>query len=161
MSYKRILVPVDGGATSNAGLREALKLARAGRATLFLVHVMDEQMALSSIEMAASVAAMLDAMRVGGNRILKKAAQTVRGKGVKAQTALVESFGMRVADAIVRQAKRSRADLIVMGTHGRRGLNRMVMGSDAELVVRHARVPVLLVQARAPAKARTAGKKKP
>jgi nucleotide-binding universal stress UspA family protein len=149
MSYKRILVPVDGSSTSNAGLKEALKLARPGSATLFLVNVMDEQMAFSSIEMAASVPDMLDAMRASGNRILKSAAQIARGKGAKSQTALVESFGTRVAETIVRQAKRCRADVIVMGTHGRRGINRLVMGSDADLVVRYAGVPVLLVHGRA------------
>src|SRR5271156_5882279 len=145
MSYKRILVPVDGSSTSKAGLKEALKLARPSKATLLLVNVMDEQMAFASIEMASRVPAMLDSMRVNGNRILKAAAQTARGKGVKGQTALVESLGTRVADTIVKQARRSRADLIVMGTHGRRGVNRLVMGSDADLVVRYASVPVLLV----------------
>src|ERR1700687_2830799 len=98
MSYKRILVPVDDSSTSKAGLKEALKLARPGGAALFLVNVMDEQMAFSSVEMASSVPAMLDSMRDSGNRILKSAAQTARVRGFKAQTALVESFGTRVAD---------------------------------------------------------------
>lgn len=122
MTYKRILVPVDG--------------------------------------MASSVASILDAMCDNGNRILKSAARTARGKGFRANTVLVESFGTCVADAIVRQAKRCRADIIVMGTHGRRGINRLVMGSDAELVVRHAGIPVLLVRGRAPAKATAGGKKR-
>jgi nucleotide-binding universal stress UspA family protein len=151
---------VDGSSTSKAGLKEALKLARPGGAALFLVNVMDEQMAFSSVEMASSVPAMLDSMRDSGNRILKSAAQTARVRGFKAQTALVESFGTRVADTIVRQAKRWRADIIVMGTHGRRGVNRLIMGSDADLVVRYAGVPVLLVHGRAPAKAKAAGKKR-
>jgi nucleotide-binding universal stress UspA family protein len=149
MSYKRIMVPVDGSSTSKAGLNEALKLARPVNAALLLVNVMDEQMAFSSIEMAASVPAMLDSMRASGNRILKAAALAARVKGVKAQTALVESFGTRVADTLVKQAKRWRADIIVMGTHGRRGVNRLVMGSDADLVVRYAGVPVLLVHGNA------------
>jgi nucleotide-binding universal stress UspA family protein len=51
-----------------------------------------------------------------------------------------------VADIVTRQARRWKADLIVMGTHGRRGVNRMIMGSDAELVVRNAPMPVLLVR---------------
>ena len=60
---------------------------------------------------------------------------------------LAENLAGRVADVIVRQARRQRADLLVLGTHGRRGLTRMVMGSDAELVVRYAPAPVLLVRA--------------
>jgi nucleotide-binding universal stress UspA family protein len=54
---------------------------------------------------------------------------------------------VRVADVISGRARRWRADLIVMGTHGRRGVNRMLLGSDAELVVRNASAPVLLVRA--------------
>ena len=61
---------------------------------------------------------------------------------------LIEDFSGRVANAVVDQARRWRADLIVMGTHGRRGLDRMFLGSDAELVARHSPVPVLLVPPR-------------
>ena len=61
---------------------------------------------------------------------------------------LVENFAGRVADLIVREARKWRADLLVLGTHGRRGLTRMVMGSDAELVVRAAPAPVLLLRAK-------------
>jgi nucleotide-binding universal stress UspA family protein len=61
---------------------------------------------------------------------------------------LVEARGRRVADAIVAQAKKWKADVIVIGTHGREGLARVVLGSDAELVVRESPVPVLLVRGR-------------
>ena len=159
MSYKRILVPVDGSSTSKAGLKEALKLARARNVKLCLLNIMDEHVIFSSPEAAPNIQIILDSLRAGGRRVLKSAVQTALGKGVRAQTALVESLGMRVADTIVRQAKRWRADIIVMGTHGRRGVNRLIMGSDAELVVRNVRIPVLLVHGRAPAKRRTARKK--
>ena len=66
--------------------------------------------------------------------------------GLRAKTVLVETVGESVADAILIQARKVRAELIVLGTHGRRGLARMLMGSDAEAVVREARVPVLLVR---------------
>ena len=69
---------------------------------------------------------------------------------------LVETRGQTVAHAILGQAQKTKADLIVLGTHGRRGLSRVLMGSDAEAVVREARVPVLLVRARE-RKARKAG----
>jgi len=59
---------------------------------------------------------------------------------------LAEILAGRVADVIVRAAKKQRSDLLVLGTHGRRGLTRMVMGSDAELVVRYTPAPVLLVR---------------
>ncbi len=59
---------------------------------------------------------------------------------------LLETMGMRAAELIVEQATQWPADLIVMGTHGRRGLRRVVLGSDAELVIRHTTVPVLLLR---------------
>jgi nucleotide-binding universal stress UspA family protein len=67
---------------------------------------------------------------------------------VKVDTLLLETLGRRVADVIVREAKKWRADVIVLGTHGRSGLSRVVLGSDAELVVRESPVPVLLVRGR-------------
>ena len=66
--------------------------------------------------------------------------------GVKAETAQIESRGQLVSEAILADARRSRADVIVMGTHGRRGLNRLLLGSDAERVLREANVPVLLTR---------------
>jgi nucleotide-binding universal stress UspA family protein len=56
-------------------------------------------------------------------------------------------LGARVADVIVEQAAVSNCQLIVLGTHGRRGINRLLMGSDAELVLRQSMVPVLMVKA--------------
>lgn len=148
MSYKRILVPVDGGPVSAKGLKEAIKLARAARARLRLLHVVEEYAAFASPELGANVGPILDALRDAGRRTLAKVERQARGLGARPETALAESVGGRVADVIVAQARRWRADLIVMGTHGRRGMNRMLVGSDAELVLRHSPVPVLLVPGR-------------
>jgi nucleotide-binding universal stress UspA family protein len=89
---------------------------------------------------------IVEALREAGKKVLARAAAEAKKLGVKAKTVLAENLAGRVADVIVRQAKRQRSDLIVIGTHGRRGLSRMVMGSDAELVVRYAPAPVLLVR---------------
>ena len=70
---------------------------------------------------------------------------SARAMGLKASTVLAENTGGRVADALIAEAKRWHADLIVMGTHGRRGVKRALLGSDAELVIRYSPVPVLLV----------------
>jgi nucleotide-binding universal stress UspA family protein len=67
---------------------------------------------------------------------------------VEVDTVLHEPVTKRVADEVLREAKRWEADLIVMGTHGRRGVQRLVLGSDAEQVVRQAEIPVLLVPSR-------------
>ena len=79
---------------------------------------------------------------------LERAQRTAKKLGVEAETAFYKPVTKRVADAILREAKKWRAALIVMGTHGRRGVPRLVLGIDAEQVVRLADVPVLLVRGR-------------
>ena len=147
-SYKRILVPVDGSPVSNRGLNEAIKMARAGRAKLRLLHVVEEMAALSTPEVGVNIGPILDSLRTAGKRRLAGIARRVRGLNVGAESALVENLGGRVADFIVDEAKHWRADIIVMGTHGRRGVKRMLLGSDAELVIRYSPIPVLLVPGR-------------
>jgi nucleotide-binding universal stress UspA family protein len=145
--YKRILVPVDGSATSRRGLRAAIDLAKTQRARLVILNVVDAMPVFASLEgMVAYDPGILEALRKGGKAILARAAAEAKKRGVTAKTVLAENLAGRVADVIVRQAKRRRADLLVLGTHGRRGLTRMVMGSDAELVVRYTPAPVLLVR---------------
>lgn len=144
--YKRILVPVDDSATSNRGLDEALRLAKAMRAKVRLVHVVDEYLAVQDSAFAFGTVDLLDALRKGGREALARAAALAARRGIKVETGLVESRTERVATAIVREAAKWRADLLVMGTHGRRGVSHLVLGSDAELVVRSSPVPVLLVR---------------
>jgi nucleotide-binding universal stress UspA family protein len=146
MAYKRILVPVDGSPTSTKGLKAAIKLARESRGRLLLLHVVEEYSAFISPEVGASIGPILEGMRAAGKRTLARVARNA--SGAKPQQILAENFGGRVADTIVKEAKRARADLIVMGTHGRRGINRALLGSDAETVVRYSPIPVLLVPAK-------------
>jgi nucleotide-binding universal stress UspA family protein len=70
------------------------------------------------------------------------------------ETVLLESKGERASTLIVQQAEDARCDLVVLGTHGRRGVDRVLMGSDAEQVARLASVPVMLVRQSHPAAAR-------
>jgi nucleotide-binding universal stress UspA family protein len=149
--FRRILVPVDGSPASNLGLDEAIKLAAGEDVTLCLLHVVDEFAVAQGMDGpmyggAAYVEGFLNALREGGKKILTKAEARASKRGVKTDAVLVETMGRGVADIILNQAKKARADLIVMGTHGRRGVVRLVMGSDAEGVVRGARTPVLLVR---------------
>jgi nucleotide-binding universal stress UspA family protein len=146
MVYKRILVPVDGSATSVAGLNEALRIARDQKAKLKLIHIVDELMIFSSSEAGLNIEPIIESMKRGGKRILERAAKMAATRGVRPETELWENATGRVAEVLIGRAKRWRADLIVMGTHGRRGVNRLVLGSDAELVVRNSPVPVLLVR---------------
>jgi len=149
--FRRILVPIDGSPTSNRGLDEAIKLAADQKATIGLLHVVDELIAPSGADgMTYIPPSYIDqyvgALRRQAERLLARAEAKVRKNGIEVDVMLLETVGRPVADLIIKQASRWRADLIVLGTHGRRGLSRVVMGSDAELVLRETRWPVLLVR---------------
>ena len=147
MAYKKILVPVDGSPTANAGLREAVDLTKTLDASLQIVHVIDyHYLAMAGLEAGAYIDDVMKSMTQSGRRMLKRAAELAGKGGIAATTVLLESPTGPAADAIVRQAKKWKADLIVLGTHGRRGMRRMLMGSDAEQVVRNSPVPVMLVR---------------
>jgi nucleotide-binding universal stress UspA family protein len=146
--YDKILVPVDGSPTSQRGLEEAMRLAKLCGAQLRLVHVVD----LLSFNLAAAgdagmTAELWDALKEGGQQILARARDQVAAVGLAVDTHLFENLAGRVADLVVDEARQWGASLIVLGTHGRRGVGRLMLGSDAEQVARHASVPVLLVRA--------------
>jgi len=149
--YQRILVPIDGSPTAERGLAEAIKLGRLTGAQLRLVHVVDElSFALSASQgMATMTGDVLDMLREAGAEILAQGAASVRAAGLQVDTVLKDSFAGRVSDLVVREAGAWPADLIVLGTHGRRGVGRLFLGSDAETIVRSAPVPVLLLRAAA------------
>ena len=146
--YQRILVPIDGSATSERALQEAIKLAD-GKAQLRLVYVIEEVYQLDAVGFGyIDYAALHEEVRKTGERALAQAAEKVQRSGMTAETALLEVLGRRVADVIDSDALDWKADLIVIGTHGRSGLNRLLLGSVAEDVVRGTSVPVLLVRAK-------------
>jgi nucleotide-binding universal stress UspA family protein len=146
--YRRILVPIDGSKTAARGLREAIRLAKDQRAKLRLVHVVDKMAIIGVAEAGLDPGPVLNRLSRSGRALLARARQTAKRFGVDADTAFYEPVAKLVADTVLREAKKWRADLIVMGTHGRRGVRRLVLGSDAEQVVRLAEVPVLLVRGR-------------
>jgi nucleotide-binding universal stress UspA family protein len=144
--YARILVAVDGSATSLRGLDEAIKVAKASRGQLLLVHVVNEIVMTPEYLPAAYYDRIFQSLREAGMKLLEQAADQVWRADLSCEQKLVEIAGARVADEIVKQAREWSADLIVMGTHGRRGLKRLALGSDAELVLRLSSVPLLLVR---------------
>lgn len=146
--YKHILVAVDGSDTSNLALGEAIKLAKEQQAALLLVHVVEEAPAYVTIDTAYGLAAFQKAMSEAGEKVLATCAATARQAGVVVDTKFVilEVLAQRICDAIIEEAKRWPADLIVIGTHGRHGFNHMLLGSVAEGVIRLATKPVLVIR---------------
>ena len=146
--YRRILVPVDGSAVSTLGLRHANELAKSQRARLRVLNVVDARLVVPALGgySEPDVKAILSRMSAAGRNAVEDAVLLASKSRVRPETAIVEGRDRLVSEVIVGDAKRWRADLIVMGTHGRRGLNRLLMGSDAERVLSAAQVPVLLVR---------------
>lgn len=146
--YQRILVPFDGSSTSNRGLDEAIQLATLTGARLRLVHMIEVLLVATGFETAAAyVGEVVPLMKQAGERILREGQVRAEKAGVKADTSLVDNITTGLSDAVADQVKAWGADLIVIGTHGRRGVGRLLLGSDAEQIVRTATVPVLLVRA--------------
>ena len=147
-SYRRILVPIDGSPTSTRGLDEAIGLCQSTGGSIRLLHVMDDVVFLSGFESgAAYVREVIPRLRKRSDNLLEAGRQRAEAAGVAADAVLIECFGQRTSEVVCEQAVKWKADLIVVGTHGRRGVRRMMLGSDAEQIVREAPVPVLLVRA--------------
>ena len=150
--YQKILVAVDGSETSNLALQEAIKLAKDQKAAVRLIHVVDESSAYMAVDPGALTPNLIDqmqkALRATGEKVLATCAATVRKAGLEPDTAtkIVETVGQRIYDVIEEEAVRWPADLIVIGTHGRRGFRRLLLGSVAEGVTRIATKPVLLIR---------------
>ncbi|NMU91101.1 universal stress protein [Achromobacter ruhlandii] len=147
--HRRILVAIDGSHASDRALDEAIGLARLSHAELHIIHVLDDL----SISMAFNPYAgyytgeLISQLRQDGAQLLARAAARASAAGAVVQTALYDDLGLPVRERILEIARSWPADLIVMGTHGRRGVDRALLGSCAEGVVRAASVPVLLVRA--------------
>ena len=153
--YKRILVAIDGSATSDLALREAIELAKNQNAMLRLVHVVDvTPPAYMTVETASAVAIHFPlaeyqkALQEAGEKLLTTRATNAREAGVNVDTKLVTvgMLGERIYEAIDKESKEWPANLIVIGTEGRRGFQRLMVGSVAEGLVRISTKPVLLIR---------------
>lgn len=146
--YSKILVPVDGSKTGGCGLQEAVRLAKSFKtpARLRLVHVIDDFPMLVEMANVISFEKTRQALREHGTRLLEQARQLAVAADVEVDVSVREVTGARVARAVIDEAKEQACDLIVMGTHGRRGVTRLALGSDADLVVAESPIPVLLVR---------------
>jgi len=146
MTIKRILHASDFSPASRPALRVARELALALKAQLILCHAYEP---LAPVMGAASIppklfSQIMASTRAGAQGRLERLAASVGHGGTRIATVLIEG---PPSTAVLRAAKRKRADLIVLGTHGRTGIQRMLLGSVAERIVRHSPCPVLTVRA--------------
>lgn len=147
--YAHILVPLDGSPTSDRGLQEAIHVASELKSKLRLLHVIDDFPMLAELSTLSSFEAGIQQMRQYGESVLAKALAQATMAHVEAETVLREVTQGRIADVVIEEAGKTACDLIVIGTHGRRGFSRLALGSDADRVVRGSAVPVLLVRQQA------------
>jgi len=139
--YERILVPTDGSPGSRRVLEHAADLAEAHGATLYGLYVVNTA-SYASFSMEATWEGIGDMLRREGEDALASVTSIASGR-VPVETKILEGSP---STEIVRYAEREGCDLIVMGTHGRGGIDRLLLGSVAERVVRSSTVPVLTVR---------------
>jgi nucleotide-binding universal stress UspA family protein len=144
--YKNILVPVDGSNAANQGLREAIKLARGFGGRIRVVHIVNRSFSVPMDASAELITQLLDQSRSTSENLIAEATKAVSSKGIEVESRLITAAGDQAGECILNEARAWPAELIVCGTHGRRGIRRIVMGSDAEYIVRRSPVPVLLVR---------------
>ena len=144
--YHRILVPIDGSDAAHQGLTEAIRVARPWGSILRLLHV--TCLYPFAVEMAnpADLEGHRRSLNERAAHVLDAAASLARNAGLVVETQVRELARGRPSNAILEDAASSDCDLIVMGTHGRSGLDRAMVASNAEDVVRRSPVPVLAVR---------------
>jgi len=146
--YARILAGIDGSTHADHAWRHAVALAKALGAALRVVHVVDMGWLPVAPEVGLNLARIAAARRAEGEALLAAASEAARAAGVAAESRLVETTTptQRLAAALVEDAASWRADLLVLGTRGHGGVERLLLGSMADAVARRSSIPVLLVR---------------
>ncbi|ELZ93506.1 universal stress protein [Haloferax volcanii] len=140
--YSHILFPTDGSDCADAALDHAIEHARTYDATLVVLYVADVR-EVGYAAPALSLERVREALLESGEQVVDRVAQAAREAGVEVETVVTEGTP---ASEIIRHADEREVDLVVMGTHGRSGIDRYLIGSVAERVVRGSDAPVLTVR---------------
>ena len=146
--YEKILVPLDGSALAELALRHAAEIARGTRAEIVLLQAIYLPMPVVPEPVLLAEGRMLEEAAKATSAYLDRIGSGLREAGHRVRTMVDER---PPADAILQVADREQVDLIVMSTHGRSGLSRLMMGSIAESVLRNTRRAVMLVKPDRPA----------
>jgi nucleotide-binding universal stress UspA family protein len=148
MSYKRIIAAVDGSKTSDLALIEALHLSTSLQATLCIVHIVD-MVPMHNVAEGVEFERFRALVNKDGLTILDNMKQVAQKYHVHVETILIENIDAteRVSEKLIAAVESYKADLLVLGTHGRRGFNRLILGSVAEETIRISPISVLLIRA--------------
>lgn len=146
--YKRILVATDGSTLSKKAVRNAIDLAGAIGADLVALYVVPRY-PVSYFEGGVTIS-MQDVEQTEkqwsdkGQAVVDAVQQTAQAEGIKAKAVVVRSD--LVAESIMSAAKKHKCDLVVMASHGRKGIKRVLLGSETQHVLTHSTVPVLVLR---------------
>jgi nucleotide-binding universal stress UspA family protein len=141
--FKKILVPIDGSDTADKAMRMALDMARESLASVRFLHVFDHAPDFNGYALSGDLRS--HAFDHAKN-LLQNAMDAASALGVNADTQLINQPGQRLGENVADAVENWGADLVVVGSHGRRGLGRLLLGSGAEQVMRLSPVPVLMVR---------------
>jgi nucleotide-binding universal stress UspA family protein len=143
--FKNILIPVDGSATAALAVDKAIALAKAFQSEVTAIYVIDPYpFAGVGADFAYGQSQYLSAATAEANTTLASARAALEGAGVSVKTSVVEAHA--IYRGILDTAASLGADLIVMGSHGRRGIEKLVLGSVAQKVLSDAHLPVMVVR---------------
>lgn len=143
--FKHILVPIDGSSTALLAVDKAMGLAKAFGSRVSAVFVVDPYPFTGvGTDFAYGQAEYLSAATAEANAAVKVARERFAQAGVAVECSVVEAHA--VWQGVVQAAESAQADLIVMGSHGRTGLEKLVLGSVTQAVLAHTRLPVLVVR---------------
>lgn len=144
--YDKILVPIDGSPTAQLGLREAISLAKRLDSSLHVMHAVEVHLQYGDTGHYRPVDEIIEGLTRRSEKLISDAVAEAHEAGCRAEGSVRCEVGLGVSDIVLREAVDRKVGLIVMGTHGRRGMLRLALGSDAEMVLRSSPVPVLLVR---------------
>ena len=143
--FKKLLVPVDGSPTSRAALLTAIDMAKLFGASMVVVSVYDPfPFIVAGPDYGYAQVQYGDAVKAETGAVVKEARELAEAVGLNVEVQVIDAA--KTWRAILDVATSSKADLIVMGSHGRSGLDRLVMGSVAHSVLQHATLPVMVVR---------------
>jgi nucleotide-binding universal stress UspA family protein len=150
--FKHILVPTDGSKLSAKGVKQAIEMAKALRAKITAVHVVDDYHQRMHDQDEGFMMPVMptlkkdfeDRLAAHANEILSLVQERARKAGVKCNTAV--ATGDTPYEMIIKQARKSKCDLIMMASHGRSGIKGILLGSETAKVLTHSKIPVLVVR---------------
>lgn len=147
--YTRIMVAIDDSFATSKVLDAAIEMARKFGARLAICHALDETIFAqreAAIMLSSSVGQVESRLRDSALVFVDAAVKVARAAGIEVEIRLVESEQEHVAEMLANAAAEWQAELLLVGTHGRRGVDRFFVGSVAEQLVRKARTSLLLVR---------------